>query len=529
MPDRRTVKSSSPPIEAVIFDMDGVITDTAEAHASAWKRLFDEYLKTRAEESGTEFEPFDIDDDYRAYVDGKPRYDGVKSFLESREIELPWGTPDDRPDAETICGLGNRKNRYFNDWLARNEVHTLPGALPFIKLLRSNRMPLAVFSSSRNAEAVLRSANALDLFDAKVDGNDLTELDMPGKPDPAMLLEAAKRLDARPQATVAIEDAVSGIQAAARGGFGLVVGVSRRGPQTSHGAALARNGADKVVSALSELRFDSRTLSVKTIGDIPVVWDHEPAIAATVRQGEPALFLDYDGTLTPIVEDYRRADLSDEMRASLASLAKRFPVAVISGRGLDDLRSRVGIDSVYYAGSHGFEVSGPGGFNERLGKGEAFLPDLDTAERELREKLSGIDGHAVERKTFAIAVHYRQVKESDVRRVEAAVDEIVGKHDKLRKGRGKKVFQVQPDTDWDKGHAVRWLMERLDLRPPDTLPVYVGDDITDEDAFQALSGSGIGIIVGDGTRNTSADYALSDPSDVQRFLEFLMQTERQLT
>jgi trehalose 6-phosphate phosphatase len=147
----------------------------------------------------------------------------------------------------------------------------------------------------------------------------------------------------------------------------------------------------------------------------------------------------------------------------------------------------------------------------------------------LNERLADIEGHAIERKAFAIAVHYRRVADADVPRMEKIVDEIVGGLDRLRKGHGKKVFQVQPNTDWDKGHAVRWLMERLDLRPPRNLPVYIGDDITDEDAFQALAGAGINIVVRDGSRNTSADFALADASDVRRFLEFLMQTERQLT
>jgi len=526
MPER---KSQMPHIEAVVMDMDGVVTDTAEAHAVAWKRLFDEYLQQRASQHGEKFVPFDEDGDYRTYVDGKPRYDGVASFLESRDISLPHGDPDDGPDRETVCGLGNRKNGYFRDWLAQNKVRTLPGALPFIELLRNNGVKLAVFSSSRNAESVLRSAGVLDCFDAKVDGNDLANMHMPGKPAPDMLLEAARRLDAKPAASAAIEDAVSGVQAGARGQFGIVIGVARRGSDTPHGVALRQNGANVVVRALSELQYNGRNLSTKTVSGVPSVWDREPALAATFRQGSAAFFLDYDGTLTPIVEDYRKADLSEEMRLTLSNLAKQFPVAIISGRDLEDLRSRVRIDAAYYAGSHGFDLAGPGGWHERLGKGEAFLSALDEAEGQLREKLAGIEGHAIERKTFAIAVHYRRVADADVPHMETIVDEVIGGLDRLRKGHGKKVFQVQPDTDWDKGHAVRWLMERLDLRPPRNLPVYIGDDITDEDAFQALAGAGINIVVRDGGRNTSADFALADASDVRRFLEFLMQTERQLT
>ncbi|HSR72135.1 MAG TPA: trehalose-phosphatase, partial [Kiloniellales bacterium] len=235
-----------------------------------------------------------------------------------------------------------------------------------------------------------------------------------------------------------------------------------------------------------------------------------------------AVFLDYDGTLTPIVEDYTKAVMPAEMRSTVARLAQGVPLAIISGRDLVNLRELVRIDSAYYAGSHGFDLAGPGGWHERVGEGERFIPELDTAESALRERLAEVPGHAVERKAFAIAVHYRRAAERDVPRIEAVVDEVVAASETLRKGYGKKVFQVQPDTNWDKGHAVVWLLDHLGLGGPDVLPLYIGDDLTDEDAFRALSGRGIGIVLRDGDRNTSADYALDDPEDVQRFLEVLI-------
>lgn len=244
--------AASGQLEAVLFDMDGVVTDTAQAHAAAWQRLFDDYLQKRADERGEAFQPFDPAADYLAHVDGKPRYDGVRDFLASRGIELPYGSEDDDPDQETICGLGNRKNRCFNAWLENHRVGIFPGTIALIRELRANGVRTAVFSSSRNAEAVLKSAGVLDLFDAKVDGSDMAALGLPGKPEPAIMEQATRRLGARRDHTAVVEDAISGVQAGARGGFPLVIGVDRGG----NAAALEANGAHLVVRDLAELRFD---------------------------------------------------------------------------------------------------------------------------------------------------------------------------------------------------------------------------------------------------------------------------------
>lgn len=241
-----------PLIAAVLFDMDGVVTDTASAHARVWKELFDHYLRQVANRSNEGFRPFDIERDYHRYVDGKPRYDGVKSFLESRNIRLPLGAPHDDATSETICGLGNRKNLLFQRWLARNRIQAFPGTVAFIDRMKARGIKTAIFSSSRNAEAVLRSAGVLDLFEARVDGNDLLRLNMPGKPAPAMLIEAASRLGVLPARAVVIEDAVAGVEAAVAGDFLLAVGIDRGGNLQ----ALQDAGADIVVRDLGDLDWD---------------------------------------------------------------------------------------------------------------------------------------------------------------------------------------------------------------------------------------------------------------------------------
>lgn len=506
-------------IEAVLFDMDGVITDTAQAHAAAWKRVFDEYLEARARGRNEEFRPFDARHDYRAFVDGRPRYDGVERFLESRGVRLPYGAETDEPEMETVCGLGNRKDRYFREWLGQHQVEAFPGAMRLADELRRAGVKTAVFSASRNAGAVLRSAGVLDRFDATVTGGDAARLNLAGKPDPAVLHEAAGRLGLAAARTAVLEDATAGVEAAVRGGFGLVIGVDRE----SNREALRRAGAHLVVQHVGELTWvPGEGLVVKSLRTLPLARDHRDELRARLERRQLAVFLDYDGTLTPIVEDYTRAFLPEEMRAAVAALARHSVVAIVSGRDADVVRGLVALDSVYYAGSHGFDIRGPGGWRHSLEKGVEFLPLLDDAERQLRGLLAGIAGHAVERKRFSIAVHYRRAADADVARIASVVDDVVAEHRGLQKGRGKKVFRVQPAIDWDKGRAVLWLLQRLQLDRPDVLPIYLGDDITDEDAFRALAGRGLCLVVRDpDDRPTAADYALADQADVRRFLEFL--------
>jgi alpha,alpha-trehalase len=496
-------------IDAVLFDMDGVVTDTARAHAAAWKRLFDEFLGRLADERGKAFVPFDPKGDYRAYVDGRPRADGVRAFLEARGIFLPEGDPDEPSEGDTIAGLAARKNDYFHEWLEQHRVHAFEGTLDLIRALKAESIRVAVFSASRNAASVLENAGVHALFDARVDGADLARLALPGKPDPSMLLEAAGRLDVEPARAAVIEDATAGIEAGRRGGFALVVGVDRSGD----GAALRAAGADLVVRDPGELL----RLSGRAKGRPPSVGDQLDELRARLAGHRLAIFLDYDGTLMPIVDDPDQALMSEEMRAAVARLARRFPVAIVSGRSLGDVRRRVALDNVIYAGSHGFEIEGLDGTHEILERGREALPALDAAERALNAALAGIEGHVVERKPFSIAIHYRRVAQDHVPEIERAVDGVIAAHPGLRKGAGKKVFQVQPDINWDKGCAVLWLLERLGS----VLPIYIGDDVTDEDAFRALEAHGIGIVVQSGGQGTKAAYALADPRDVRRFLDML--------
>jgi beta-phosphoglucomutase family hydrolase len=238
-------------VTACLFDLDGVLTQTAKVHAAAWKQMFDEYLRARAEKAGETFTEFDIDQDYEEYVDGKPRYDGVRSFLQSRGIELAEGSPSDPPDAETVCGLGNRKNDLVLKLIREQGVEAYKGSVAFVKAARDAGLRRAVVSSSANTRDVLVAAGIEDLFEARIDGQVADEQHLKGKPAPDTFLAGARALGVSPAHAVVFEDAVAGVQAGRDGEFGYVVGVDRVGH--GHADALRSHGASVVVEDLSEL------------------------------------------------------------------------------------------------------------------------------------------------------------------------------------------------------------------------------------------------------------------------------------
>ena len=235
--------------DAALLDLDGVITDTASVHAACWKQMFDEYLQRRATERGEAFRPFDIATDYRLYVDGKPRYDGVRDFLASRGIRLPEGSPDESPQAETVDGLGNRKNELVNKIIEEKGVEPYEGSVELIHQLRHRGFKIAVVTSSQNCTAVLKAAKVDHFFDVQVDGNVIHAEHLAGKPAPDSYLMAAKLLGVEPARAIVIEDALSGVEAGRNGNFGLVIGVARKG----NADELRRHGANLVVNDLSEL------------------------------------------------------------------------------------------------------------------------------------------------------------------------------------------------------------------------------------------------------------------------------------
>lgn len=494
--------------QAVVFDLDGVLIDSARIHAHAWKEAFDRF-----------FAHLEVDDeldeviDYRAHLDGRPRYEGVSTLLASRDIELAKGDPGDEPGFHSQAALGNLKNEIFHELLETEEVEVLYGAETLLAALSAQGVPIAVVSSSRNARAVIPEAleSHVDVF---LGGDDLAEMGIRGKPDPRMFVEGARRLGVDPAQAAVVEDAGVGVEAGRRGGFTIVIGVDPEGP-----AHLRQWGADTVISSVGALPEQIEAWTELLPEPQPALDSLETIESILDR---PAIFLDYDGTLTPIVDDPELADIGEEERAVLRKLTETLPVAVISGRGLDDLMSHVRVDGLIYSGSHGFEIEMADG--ERFEKediGEA-ADDLDNAEKRLQPEVKDLDGVFIERKPYAIAVHTRRAASGEIR--EAAIrlaEETAAGLDHLVIRGGKEIVELRPAVDWDKGAALGHLLDVMGGSPT---PMYIGDDDTDEDAFRAVRQfSGVGVLVGESAgADTWADFRLSGPDQTYELLTRLI-------
>lgn len=499
--------------KAVVFDLDGVLVDTTRLHGRAWKTAFDRLFH----ELGIEDE-FDEVEDYRQYVDGKPRYEGVASLLRSRNIEMPVGDPSDEPGFSTVAAVGNLKNRMFHDLVQSEGVEPLDGVVDFVGSLAERGVPMAIVSSSRNASHVLPDALGRH-FDVVLGGTDVAELGLPGKPAPDMFIEGARRLGVTPQEAAVVEDALAGVRAGQRGGFAVVVGVDPDGS-----SALEVNGADLVVAGVADLPQD-----VGTWGDL--IGAPENALgqvgAIIEKLGDrPAVFLDYDGTLTPIVDDPAAATIGEEQRDVLVGLAAIVPVAIVSGRGLDDVKALVAVEGLTYSGSHGYEIEMPDGSRSERDAAADAVPQLDEAGGLLAAGAVDLPGVMIERKPYAIAVHTRRAVTEQAREGAGELArEVASRFDRLSLRGGKEIHELRPAHDWDKGAALKQLLELIGGRP---VPLYIGDDETDEDGFLAVRTlSGVGILVGTAAGSeTWADFLLDDPGEVLELLSTLAKSFR---
>ena len=329
--------------------------------------------------------------------------------------------------------------------------------------------------------------------------------------DATALVESANRLAVRPGRCAVVASTEAGVTAARAGGFALVVAIDSTG-------ALDSRGADTVVSDVREVgvRTGDRRMS-----ELP---DGLQALDLTTER-QPAVFYDFDGTLSEIVEDPDSARLVDGAADALTSLSAACPVAILSGRDLADVRQRVGLPGLWYAGSHGFELTGPDGTHHQNSEAAASIPVLAGAAADLADQLGHIPGVVVEHKRFGVAVHYRNAARDRVGEVAAAV-RTAGQRTALRVTTGREVIELRPNIDWDKGKTLHWVLDyiRDNEAAGPLLPIYLGDDITDEDAFDAVDDDGIAILVrhsDDGDRATAARYALDDPDRVREFTERL--------
>ena len=317
---------------------------------------------------------------------------------------------------------------------------------------------------------------------------------------------AAADLGVRPGRCVVVTADEAVVEAARAGGFALVIGVG-------HGDALRDAGADAVVADLHDVTVHTGDLRMSQLPDALTVLDE-------LAERRPAVFFDFDGTLSDIVNDPDAAIPVPGATEALRQLAARCPVAVLSGRDLADVTKRVGVPGIWYAGSHGFELTAPDGAHHQNDEAATAVPVLERAAGELRERLGSIPGVVVEHKRFGVAVHYRNAARDRVGDVAAAV-RAAGRRDGLRVTTGREVIELRPDLDWDKGKTLRWVLDHLTEAETGALtPVYLGDDITDEDAFDAVRVGGVPILVrhyDDGDRATAARFALDSPAKAGEF------------
>jgi trehalose 6-phosphate phosphatase len=365
--------------------------------------------------------------------------------------------------------------------------------------LREIGVGTAVFASGRDCQDALTSAGVGDLFAVHADG----------------LVDAADRLAVRPGRSVVVANDGADVQAARDGGFALVIGVDRTGDRDG----LRRLGADAVVADLGEV--------VVRTGDhrMSQLPDAFQALGPLTAQ-RPVVFYDFDGTLSDIVDDPDAARPVAGAVEALQDLAAQCPVAVLSGRDLADVSQRLGVPGLWYAGSHGFELTAPDGTHHQNDDAAAAIPVLEQAAAELRDGLGSIRGIVVEHKRYGVAIHYRNAARDRVGEVAAAV-RAAGQRDALRVTTGREVIELRPDMDWDKGKTLRWVIDHLDeVSSGPLVPIYLGDDITDEDAFDAIRQDGVPILVRhneDGDRATAALFALDSPTLVAEFTERLAQ------
>ncbi len=397
---------------------------------------------------------------------------------------------------------------------ASGDVRAFESSVPLLRRLRDLGVATAVYSRSRNCAQVLRAAGIDELVSVRVN-----EVETGGKLDPRAPIETATLLGVRPGRCVVIAHDQAGVRAGNDGGFSVVIGLDR----TGNADKLLSCGAETVIADLAEISVRSGDAAMSTIPDALQVYSQLEELA-TARQ--PAVFLDFDGTLSDIVERPESATLVDGAAEALRALAAQCPVALISGRDLADVRDRVKIDGLWFAGSHGFELVAPDR-SQRQNAATAAVGALAHTATRLARELVDIPGILVEPKRFAVAVHYRNVDPDRVDHVVAAVRRLGGSEG-LKVTTGRKVIELRPNIAWDKGKAVEWILEQIaghdGAADSESLPIYIGDDITDEDAFDAVRFDGVGIVVRhdeNSARPSSASFSLENPSAVVQFIQRL--------
>lgn len=475
---------------AVILDLDGVITATRSLHFAAWKETLDPLTSFNEK-------------DYEKYVDGKPREEGLRTFLQSRHITL---------ENDELRSLSEKKNALYLKALDEKGLVIFSDALRALNNWKSKKIPLAVVSSSKNTSKILDRLGIKHYFDVQIDALVGANLNLKGKPAPDYFLEAAKQLGKSPKECAVVEDAVAGIEAGIGGKFKSVIGIYRPG-QTS-ARALEEAGADFVVTSLEEI-FALKPNALQN-------WNKFQSI---INGKELALFLDFDGTLSEIVTDFHQAKMLEPIKQILEKTAKSIKIAILSGRDRQDVKARVGVDNLFFAGCHGYDISGPGCFHFQVEEAESVVPEIEKASDRILELAENYEGLRLEKKKYFTAVHFRGVDSNKHPELKSKIKNIIESFENLEARHGKMVIEVAPKISWNKSEAVKKLCEVLELNHEQTVAVYLGDDLTDEDIFCELKSWGVGIKVGvEKMDGTCADFSLKNPEEVGSFLAQVEET-----
>lgn len=507
-------------IEAVILDLEGVVAQTALLHARAWQTMFDTFFKGR--QNGHAFAALNTQKEYLRCLDGKPCTERMRRFLASRHTQLPEGSPRDAPGTATLHGLVNLKNKLLLRLIEEEGVDVFADTVACIRQWRAEGKKIAVIAPGKHCASLIRRAALDPLFDVQVGGAAATRPGPAARPATDVLCEAARKMGVSPGRTMLIENARPGEQAGSRADFGLVVGVARH----ARAEELIGYRADVIVKSLAELELPRSRAGhslAAAAPELPSAVEKVKAIGNEPPGSYLAFLLDYDGTLAPIAARPGEAHLSESIRELLRQLACRCTVVIVSGRDRADVEKRVGLPGLIYAGSHGFDISGPDGLRVQHPGADACLPDLCNAQKVLNHLLEDVEGIQLERKKYALAVHFPHVPEDKVAYVKDVVRWVSHAAERLTFTTGKTVLELRPALDWHKGKAVGWIMDALQLDLTKAVPIYMGDDSTDEEAFRFLGDTGVGILVGGHGGPTEAAYRLQDMGEVEELLLIAVQ------
>jgi alpha,alpha-trehalase len=409
----------------------------------------------------------------------------------------------------------------FANIIENTKIDCFTSTLHFISCLKNEGVKIAVISSSKNCKRVLNKAGIENLFSVRVDGETTEELGLLGKPEPDIFLQAAKQLKVKPQECLIVEDALAGIKGAKKGGFGLVIAIDRKKILKNE---FINHKADIIVNDLSEIHFEKFKQSyLYSLQKFTCKEDYSFSFIKNLTVNKKiVIVLDYDGTLTPIVDKPELALLSAPMKQTLEKLSTKYLIYIISGRQLLDIKQKVGINSIYYSGNHGLEFEGPCSNGEKFELGKKHKEQIEKLHLILKRDLQNINGCLVENKKFSLAIHYRLVKQAAcINKIRETIDKILKDFPGLKRIHGKKVFEIRPNINWDKGMALAYFLKKRNLTKNNCFPIYIGDDEADEAAFKAINDYGISIKIADMPQKTNADFFLKNVNDVWYFLNSL--------